>query len=68
MTPLQKEIYVALIEENEEMRHKKHSDASVQVFWEELTGKLNAVKGPVKDKEEWKKVNFLFLKFSKRLL
>lgn len=68
MTLLQKELYVAFIEEKAEMRHKKHSDVSVQVFWEELTGKLNAVKGPVKDKEEWKKVNLLFLKFSKRLL
>lgn len=58
MTPIQKEIYLSHLENEKEMRHKKPSDASIQALWTKMCSKLNAVKGPMKEIEEWKKVNF----------
>lgn len=56
VTRLQKEVYVAFLEHSLEMRLRKHSDASIQDLWIDLTEKLNSVKGPKKSVEEWKKV------------
>lgn len=52
----QYELYVQFIEDNLEMVTKKDSDQTIQDLWDRLTNLLNAIAGPQRCKENWKKV------------